>query len=445
MSFAQRQWLNLQRFLDNNDIDVFFVFQRILVLVIDYGMWILGPILICFACSIIAGLVWVDYTLILPLICKEDQTVKYTIHVGIAAFLVVNILFNYCLCVITKHKGENYDRVVRELAEVTDYEYPENEEQNQQKKKEFERRMLERHKRRQENRARREDREPEPNPADSETINNETSEPETPPPPSWLPPRSHYDHVSKALVLNMDHFCPWMANCVGYFNYRYFLNFLIYVWVAMVYAICISFNLFRQASKRRRRGAGHLRGSKGVRGGEGEGEHTVEVVTVDSTGEILMTRDQRSQISFAFMLCCSVGVAVFFLMAFHIYLACSAQTTIEFHGNMERKRKARYRGVLWSNPYDLGWRRNLLQVYGSLSLWALLPSTREPNYLPLPIPGTRGKRKLRSKKEEGEGREGGLDVELGGLGGGDGGGGGGSGGEEETTPLVSRRVQIIQV
>lgn len=165
--------------------------------------------------------------------------------------------------------------------------------------------MLERHKRRQENRARREDREPEPNPADSETTNNEISEPETPPPPSWLvlsptewsfcmkskqpkPPRSHYDHVSKALVLNMDHFCPWMANCVGYFNYRYFLNFLIYVWVAMVYAICISFNLFRQASKRRRRGAGHLRGSKGV--GGGEGEHTVEVVTVDSTGEILMTR-----------------------------------------------------------------------------------------------------------------------------------------------------------
>lgn len=113
MSFAQRQWLNLQRFLDNNDIDVFFVFQRILVLVIDYGMWILGPILICFACSIIAGLVWVDYTLILPLICKEDQTVKYAIHVGITAFLVVSILFNYCLCVITKHKGENYDRVVR--------------------------------------------------------------------------------------------------------------------------------------------------------------------------------------------------------------------------------------------------------------------------------------------------------------------------------------------
>ena len=150
--------------------------------------------------------------------------------------------------------------------------------------------------------------------------------------------------------------------------------------------------------------------------------------------------EQRSQITFAFMLCCSVGVAVFFLMSFHIYLACSAQTTIEFHGNIERKRKARYRGVLWSNPYDLGWRRNLLQIYGTLSVWALLPSAREPNYLPLPIPGEKGKRKTRSKKSEGEGGEG--DVELGAR--------GQDRDEEENSeraPLVTvtRRMQIIQV
>jgi palmitoyltransferase len=30
------------------------------------------------------------------------------------------------------------------------------------------------------------------------------------------PPRAHYDHVTKRLVLNMDHYCPWMANTVGY-------------------------------------------------------------------------------------------------------------------------------------------------------------------------------------------------------------------------------------
>ncbi|GMH96288.1 hypothetical protein TrVE_jg3709 [Triparma verrucosa] len=461
MSFAQRQWIRLQRFLDNNDIDVFFVFQRALVLIIDYGMKILGPCLILFACSIISGLVYVDFTLVLPLICRQDQNVKYAFHVCIAAFLVFNILFNYCLCVVTKHKGENYDRVVRELADVTNYEYPENEEEVTSKKKDFERRMLERHKRRQENRAMREgrtaEREPQRNPENDAENPPTASVPEDRPPPSWLvlkptewsfcmksnqpkPPRSHYDHVTKSLVLNMDHFCPWMANCVGYFNYRYFLNFLIYVWVAMVYAVCISFNLFRQASRRRRRGAGHLRGTGRSEdaGAAAAAAASTAHNMVPSADIMMMTRDQRSQITFAFMLCCSVGVAVFFLMSFHIYLACSAQTTIEFHGNMERKRKARYRGVLWSNPYDLGWRRNLLQIYGTLSVWALLPSAREPNYLPLPIPGEKGKRKTRSKKSEGEGGEG--DVELGAR--------GQDRDEEENSeraPLITRRMQIIQV
>ena len=28
-------------------------------------------------------------------------------------------------------------------------------------------------------------------------------------------PRAHYDHVTKKLVLNMDHYCPWMFNVVG--------------------------------------------------------------------------------------------------------------------------------------------------------------------------------------------------------------------------------------
>ena len=26
------------------------------------------------------------------------------------------------------------------------------------------------------------------------------------------PPRSHYDHVTKHLILNLDHYCPWMFN-----------------------------------------------------------------------------------------------------------------------------------------------------------------------------------------------------------------------------------------
>jgi hypothetical protein len=31
-----------------------------------------------------------------------------------------------------------------------------------------------------------------------------------------------HTQVTKKLVMNMDHYCPWMANAIGYGNYRYF-------------------------------------------------------------------------------------------------------------------------------------------------------------------------------------------------------------------------------
>ena len=45
------------------------------------------------------------------------------------------------------------------------------------------------------------------------------------------PPRSHYCHVTNRLVLNMDHYCPWVFNTVGYRNYRYFVLMMGWLWV----------------------------------------------------------------------------------------------------------------------------------------------------------------------------------------------------------------------
>jgi len=100
-------------------------------------------------------------------------------------------------------------------------------------------------------------------------------------------------------------------------------------------------------------------------------------------------------LSLSFMLCLAVGLAVSCLGGFHIYLVLTGQTTIEFHANFVNKTKAKRSGQKYRNPYDMGWKRNWQQVYGcrsSMLLSFLILSTREPDYLPVPISGEEGKR-----------------------------------------------------
>ena len=54
------------------------------------------------------------------------------------------------------------------------------------------------------------------------------------------PPRAHFDAASRRLVLNYDHFCPWIFNSVGYQNLRHFFAFLVWVWVSCTYGALLS-------------------------------------------------------------------------------------------------------------------------------------------------------------------------------------------------------------
>ena len=111
---------------------------------------------------------------------------------------------------------------------------------------------------------------------------------------------------------------------VGYFNYRYFVNFLMFACFSMLYGACMAYAPFIMLSTHKYRE--QVRAVK----------HHLKV----SNSPILLPRmepflpypHEKMYVTLTFMLCLAVGLAVAMLCFFHIYLTLTAQTTIEFHG-----------------------------------------------------------------------------------------------------------------
>ncbi|CAD7952275.1 unnamed protein product [Amoebophrya sp. A120] len=58
----------------------------------------------------------------------------------------------------------------------------------------------------------------------------------------YKPDRTHFCSAMGRNVLRMDHYCPWLSNCVGYFNHKYFILFLLYTSIA---SNMVTYGLFK--------------------------------------------------------------------------------------------------------------------------------------------------------------------------------------------------------
>jgi palmitoyltransferase len=163
-----------------------------------------------------------------------------------------------------------------------------------------------------------------------------------------------------------------MYNSIGYFNYRYFVTFLIYVSVGMMYGFALSIRPFFNLN------GGLFREQMAlIHNNSAQQQNPLDA----DKFRYVPKPYQETSVIFTFMICISVGIAVLGLNAFHFYLISTAQTTIEFHSNIRSSTgRTRY------YAYDLGLRRNWQQVFGkSIIKNILIPTTKEPEFLPVPL------------------------------------------------------------
>lgn len=165
----------------------------------------------------------------------------------------------------------------------------------------------------------------------------------------WKPDRCHHCSNCKRCFLQMDHHCPWFSCCIGFRNHKFFIQFLLYVFVFCGYVLAISLYFLYDFFVK-----------------EQYAEHQY----------LSLTLVFLAVVSFAFFL--SVGCFAGFL----VYLMLRNLTTIEFQDlrwNYLGDHSAEYeydstgKKKSVANFYDLGLKRNWTAVMGDTWWHWLLP------------------------------------------------------------------------
>lgn len=109
------------------------------------------------------------------------------------------------------------------------------------------------------------------------------------------PDRTHHCRLCDMCVLKMDHHCPWIATCVGYYNYKYFFLLVVYSVLGL----------------------------------------TLFTATFWETVVITINNEEYSTVFCLYVvgvysLACMLTVVLVVFMGFHCYLVSNSMTTIEF-------------------------------------------------------------------------------------------------------------------
>lgn len=140
----------------------------------------------------------------------------------------------------------------------------------------------------------------------------------------FKPERTHHCRQCASCVLKMDHHCNWLVNCIGFYNYKYFLVGLMHAVLLCVFTTVTFSECFFDCVSQREK----------------------------NLGEVQL-------ISFIYIMDLSVVIIIGSFCSFHIHqLAGQGKTTIEFCEGIK------------GTHYNLGFCTNLRQTLGrNPQLW----------------------------------------------------------------------------